>query len=408
MSCFVEEARDVGSRARVGRLSTLHGEVETPAYVVVGTHAEVRCLRPEDLPRAGVQMIIANTYHLWRQLGNDLETFEGLHKRMQWPGPIMTDSGGFQVFSLGFAREHKVGKHKDKPSRHSARADNENLVRITDDGVFFLDNGEELFLNPELSITIQEQLGADIAVAFDECTSPEHDYNYTRESLERTHRWADRSLRAHTRDGQLLYGVVQGGAFQDLRERSARFIATRPFDGVAIGGAFGGSFGSTREETLRELDWVIPYLPTDRPRHLLGIGRIEDVFEGVERGVDTFDCVIPTREARHGGIWTRRGRFDVKRGVFRNSTSVLEEGCECPVCSYGGDYYTDRGGLHLLFKERDPRATHLATLHNVFFFNYLMGEIRRAIREGMFSSLKREALSTLKGLPPVSGTMEAT
>ena len=395
MSCFSLDARDAQSRARAGRLLTPHGVVLTPAYVIVGTHAEVRCLRPRDLPRAKIQMIIANAYHLWRTLGDaGFAAFEGLHARLGWNGPVMTDSGGFQVFSLGFAREHGVGKRKDRPSRHSDGEGSGNIVRITDDGVFFSDGGEELFLNPEVSVAIQERLGADIVVAFDECTSPEHGYDYTRDAMERTHRWADRSLAARTRNDQLMYGVVQGGSFEDLRGASARFIASRPFDGVAIGGAFGSSFGSTPDATLRELDWTVPLLPDDRPRHLLGIGMIEDVFEGVARGIDTFDCVIPTREARHGGIWTLDGRFDVKRGIFQNDAAPLESGCPCPVCD--GSDAADRGMVHALFKAHDPQAARLATLHNVFFFNRLLSNIRAAILSGSFSEYRIETLGRLR------------
>ena len=376
--------KDPDSLARVGVLETPHGTVETPAYVMVGTNAAVRTLGPEELPQTKTQIVIANTYHLWRELGDRLKNFEGLHERMGFRGAIMTDSGGFQVFSLGFGREHGVGKianifpGNDSPSGRGG----ENLVRISDDGVFFDDEGRELFLSPEISIDIQEKLGADIILAFDECTSPLNDYEYTKSSMDRTHRWARRSLNAQTRDDQALYGIVQGGEFQDLREESARVIGGIDFPGFGIGGSFG------KEEMLDVLDWTIPLLPEGKPRHLLGIGRIEDIFEGVERGIDTFDCVIPTREARHGSLWTRAGRVDLKKGGFANDASAIEEGCLCPACSSG----TTRGELRALFKSKDFRAGRLATIHNVWFFNDLMKRIREAIKEGKFGKLKEETL----------------
>lgn len=374
-------------RARLGVLKTPHGIVETPSYVVVATDGRVRALEPSDLPASGTQIVISNTYHLWRTLSEEgLATFPGLHSFMEWSGPIMTDSGGFQVFSLGFRRESGVGKILNKGGKQAENRISENLVRVTESGVYFADAGEEIYLDAELSIKIQEQLGADIVFAFDEPTSPVHDYEYTRRSLKRTHAWARRSLEAKESE-QLIYGIVQGGTFKDLRTESAQFIASLPFDGFAIGGSFGSSFGAERHETFDALRWTCPLLPKGKPRHLLGVGKIEDVFEAVSLGIDTFDCVIPTREARHGSIWTKQGRYEVLRGRYRNDDSPLAEDCSCPTCS---EREVKKAELYALFKNRNVEALRLATLHNVYFFNNLMREIREAIREERLAELKND------------------
>ncbi len=371
--------RDKNSLARTGIIETPHGIVETPAYTMVGTNAAVRTLSSNDLTDSETQMVIVNTYHMWKDLGGDLQNFEGLHRKMQWEKPLMTDSGGFQVFSFGFGREHGIGKVKkaSSPSGNSAK----NIVKIAEEGVYFYDD-KERFLSPEISMDIQEKLGADIIFAFDECTSPLNDYEYTKESMERTHRWAERCLVAKKIENQALYGIVQGGEFRNLRERSATQIGHMPFQGFGIGGSFG------KLEMLDVLEWTIPLLPIEKPKHLLGIGRIEDIFEGVKRGIDTFDCVIPTREARHGSLWTKIGRFDVRKGRYADDTGKIEEDCSCPVCSKG----ILRGELHNLFKSKDLSAGRLATIHNVYFFNNLMGKIRISIREGKFEEVKKEYL----------------
>ncbi len=385
--------KDTRTKARLGILTTAHGTVETPSYVVVGTHAKVRTLSSEDIRFSTTQMVISNTYHLWRTLGNELETFPGLHAKLGWNGIVMTDSGGFQVFSLGFAREHGVGKIASifpGEDELSERRSQPNLVRITDEGAWFREtlDGPEFFLDAKLSIAIQEKLGADIILAFDECTSPLHDEEYTRRALQRTHKWAKVCLEAKTRPDQLLYGIVQGGAFENLRKESAETIGSMPFGGFAIG----GSLGNSRNEMFNVIRWTTPFLPEEKPRHLLGIGRIEDLFGGVELGVDTFDCVIPTREARHGGIWTSVGRYDVKRGVWKGNPSPLEDGCECPACYV---WHITRGELYERFKAKHPDAARVATIHNVFFFNNLMKKIREAIREDRYSEFKTEFLSRL-------------
>ena len=382
--------KDKRSKARAGTLTTPNGGIaQTPSYVVVGTHAKVRTLTPEDLVATKTQMVISNTYHLWRTLGNTIDTFEGLHKRLNWNGIIMTDSGGFQVFSLGFAREHGVGKIAPIFPEQNKKSGNveDNLVRITEDGAFFADNGEQCYLDAELSIKIQEQLGADIILAFDECTSPLHSRRYTSEALKRTHRWALRCLDAKKRKDQMLYGIVQGGAYWLVRRKSAKFIGSLPFDGFAVG----GSLGKSRSEMLKVLKWTIPHLPDEKPRHLLGIGKVEDLFDGVEHGIDTFDCVIPTREARHGCLWTLDGRFDIKRGKHNGSSELIDPTCGCPVCAKG----ITRGTIYKMFHEKNLEAGRLATLHNVYFFNDLMEKIRNSILEDRFLEFKKETMGRI-------------
>lgn len=385
--------KDPNSRARIGRLETPHGIVETPAYVIVGTHAEVRCVRPEDLPDTKTQMIISNTYHLWQDLGDEgLEAYPGVHAALGWQGPVMTDSGGFQVFSLGFLREQGLRRGGDaEPGTGDLE---KNLVRITEAGVYFrpTELAEEVYLDAETSVKIQEQLGADIIVAFDEPTSPGHDYAHTKKAMERTHRWAERSLDAKE-SRQLMYGVVQGGAFEDLRAESARFIGSLPFDGFAIGSTYGDAYGGTKAKTREMLDWTIPHLPEGKLRHLFGVGAIEDLFAGVEQGIDTFDCVIPTREARHGGIYTSAGRIDIKKSAHRESGEAIDELCGCPVCLGEG---MSRGKLHQMFKEKHPDAARFATIHNIYFFNDLMEKIREAIREESLRTFREGYLANLR------------
>jgi len=388
--------KDENSHARVGIIHTQHGTVETPSYAIVGTHAEVRSVSSVQLVQAKTQLIIANTYHLWRTLGEKLDSFEGVHARINLPRTvIMTDSGGFQVFSFGFGREHGVGKVLGGEKKKAS----DNLTRITEEGVFFTDEEGEHFLGPKLSMEIQKKLGADIIFAFDECTSPEHDYLYQKKALERTHRWAEICIskhheleltysclcrQAHELAGkkeQMLYGIVQGGIFEDLRKESAQYIGALPFDGFGIGGSFG-------EKKMGEvLQWVIPYLPEEKPRHLLGIGKIEDLFLGVENGIDTFDCVIPTREARHGSAWTTYGRIDLKKGRYKDDTYVIESECGCETCVSN----ITKKQLREMFKSKDNNAGTLVSVHNIFFFNTLMEKIRMSIKENKFSEFKKES-----------------
>lgn len=361
---FVVTKRARTSRARLGTLRTPHGVVRTPAYVIVATHAQVRTLTPKDLRATKTQIVISNTYHLWGK--------RDAHAMLDANIPMMTDSGGFQVFSLGAAKEQGVGKVLRQPVRKNGGISN---VRITERGVHFSVDGTRRFLSPETSIATQEALGADIIFAFDECTSPLHPHDYTKTSMERTHRWAQRCIDARTRADQLLYGIVQGGRFKRLRAASAKTIGAMDFDGFGIGGSFG------KNEMRSTLAAVLPHLPEDKPRHLLGIGTVSDIFDAVEAGVDTMDCVIPTREARHGRIYTNDGAIDIRKKIYANDRRTL-------LVSR-----TSYARLHTLFRERDPRAGRLATLHNVRWFNRLLERIRAALADGSYRKLKRDVLT---------------
>ena len=390
--------KDKRTNARIGLLQTKHGVVETPSYVIVGTRAKVKTLEPADIVASKTQMIISNTYHLWRDLGDDLPAFEGLHARLGWNGTIMTDSGGYQVFSLGAKRKYGDGKVINDEGDTMQETGDRGIVEITEDGAYFNDNGETCFLGAEKSIAIQEKLSADIIFAFDECTARHHDPEYTRASMERTHRWAKRCLAARSRDDQMLYGIVQGGPFKDLREESSNFIGQLPFEGLAIGGHLG-----TKQKMREVVEWCVPYLPDDKPRHLLGVGEVDDLFDFVERGMDTFDCIMPTHYARNGIIWTPDGRIDIKRGVYAKDDTPLDIACQCPVCSASNNtkadlYWTFRkipilDGKRVLRYEKNLEGGYRATVHNVYFFNHLMGQIRDAIKNDRFLEFKKEFLT---------------
>ncbi len=381
---------DQHGRARTGRIETPHGVVETPAFFPVGTQATVKTLTPDDLRAIGAQGILANTYHLFLRPGAELiQRLGGLHRFMAWPGTIMTDSGGYQAFSLGLALEHGVGKiakmfpgDVEAPTRPSRKA----LARVTDDGVEFASHldGSRQVLTPEISITVQQQLSADLILAFDECTSPLSDYAYTRDAMERTHRWAARCLDAWTSTNQGLYGIVQGGAYQDLREHSARVVGALPFFGLAIG----GSLGRSKSDMHDVLDWTIPLLPEEKPRHLLGIGEPEDLFASVERGIDTFDCVAPTRLARHGSLYTADGRISIRKVVYREDMAPIDEACPCYTCRHFSRAY-----LRHLFVAEEILGYRLATIHNLHFILTLVARIRQSIADGSFAELKAEVLA---------------
>ncbi|MEK7194916.1 MAG: tRNA guanosine(34) transglycosylase Tgt [Patescibacteria group bacterium] len=401
---FIVTSRDSKTRARTGILSTKHGKVETPSYVMVATNAYIRTLKPSDLKKLGIQIVISNTYHLWdKALKNKKDPYL-THTLLGTTMPMMTDSGGFQVFSFGAAREHNVGKVLQRERRKSTE---KSLITIKEKGVDFLLDGKKRFLSPEISMDIQEKLGANIIFAFDECTSPLHSFKHNKEALERTNRWALRCLKAHKRTDQLLFGIVQGGRFNSLRTKSAKEIGAMPFGGFGIGGSYG------KDEMREKLEVVIPYLPDEKPRHLLGIGRVEDIFIAVENGIDTFDCVIPTREGRHGRIWTKNGHYDIRRGKYKTSKKVLEAGCKCPVCSprrsgaKAGSKGVTQAKVHTLFKSPTtakstteilppsaPRAKagRYATIHNIWFFNNLLREIRASIKRGKFKEFKDKYL----------------
>lgn len=385
-------------QARRGRISTPHGTIETPEFLPVGTQATVKAMLPRDLLEVGVQGLLANTYHLYLRPGAELvQELGGLHRFMGWSGPIMTDSGGFQAFSLGAAKEHGVSKIGGVfPGQQAGRkkSGEPTLAKVDEDGVTFRSyvDGSSHRFTPESSIEIQQQLGADMILAFDECTSPLASREYTEKSLERTHRWAVRSLEAHTDPAQALYGIIQGGAYQDLRERSVEFITNLPFQGIAVG----GSLGKTKADMLKVLEWTVPGLPPDRPRHLLGIGEISDLFEGVERGIDTFDCVIPTRFARTANVlvrpdhpWaTSRSTLSVKQSRYRAFDQPIDQNCGCYTCRNFSLAY-----LRHLYKAEEILASQLCTLHNLHFLLDLMRQMRSALDEGRFQDLKKDWLS---------------
>jgi tRNA-guanine transglycosylase len=369
-------------------LRTLHGDVETPFFAVVGTAGSVKGVTPAELRELGSTVLLANTYHLFLRPGAEIvRGLGGLHRFMAWDRPIITDSGGFQVFSLGFGREHGVGKQismfpGDEVPR--PRAQVPRLVRIDEDGVTFTSHidGSRQRLTPEVSIAVQEALGADIILPFDEPTSPLHDASYTRQAMDRTHRWAKRCLNARARSDQAIYGIVQGGAFEDLRVASARFISELPFDGVAIG----GSLGKSKSDMHAVIDWSLVHLPARWPRHLLGIGEPEDLFSCVERGIDQFDCVAPTRLGRHGQVFSRDGRLHLGALELSDDPRPIDAACGCYTCMTG----FSRGYLRHLFAANELLGYTLASLHNLWFIQQLMADIRAAIRADALGELRQD------------------
>jgi len=354
-------------RARTGVFHTPHGDLLTPVFAPVGTQAAVKTLTPEQVQDLGATLVLANTYHLYLRPGDDLvREMGGLHPFMQWPGPMLTDSGGFQVFSLADSR------------------------KIDDDGVTFkshIDGSLHRF-TPEKSIQIQENLGADIIMAFDECSDP-NDRAYTAKAMERTHRWAERCLAAKTRPDQALFGIVQGGIVPDLRTASARFIASLPFPGIAIGGL---SVGETKAEMYATLDVVTPLLPEDKPRYLMGVGTPEDLIEGVARGVDIFDCVLPTRLARHNAAFSPEGRLNLMNAAYARDKRPIDETCDCYTCRT----FT-RAYLRHLIVAKETLAGTLLSIHNLRALIRLMETIRLAIQDGTFEAKIPALLAQWRG-----------
>ena len=379
---FEIQAKSKKNRARVGILKTPHGEVETPCLVGVATQASIKTLTSEEVKEAGSQLLIANTYHLHMKPGEDIvKAGGGLHTFMNWSGSLMTDSGGFQVFSLGFGRDHGVGKILKEKSDESVREGQQpKLVKITPDGVEFTSfvDGSRLFLGPKESIEIQQKLGADIIFAFDEATSPIADEAYTRKSLETTHRWEKQCLEYKTSD-QALFGIIQGGKFPALRKQSAEFIASLPFDGFGIG----GEYGDDKSKMTELLKVVIDELPEEKPRHLLGIGHPEDIPEIIKAGIDTFDCIVPTHYARRGVAFISPAgtRLDLNRKEFLNDQNVLDPECECAVCS--GGPWSPKGTLRAyiahLIRAHEITGLKLITFHNLFWFNHYIASLREQI-----------------------------
>jgi len=362
--------RDASCGARLGSLKTLHGEIETPIFMPVGTNATVKAMTPEDLRAVHAQIILANTYHLYLRPGHRLvETLGGLHRFMNWSGPILTDSGGFQVFSLG------------------------ELRKISEEGVRFQSHldGSYHVLTPELSIKIQEALGADIIMCFDECPAATADYDYVSRSLEMTTRWAKRCKEAHRREGQQLFGIIQGGMHHDLRARSLSEICSIGFDGYALGGL---SVGEEKEQMYGVMECCGPLMPEAAPRYIMGIGAPEDLVEAVWHGFDMFDCVMPTRNARNGMLFTSQGRINIKAKLYEDDGGPLDPACGCHVCrTYSRAY------LRHLYRAGEILASQLNTYHNLYYYLDLMRRMREAIRENRFTAFRRDFYGSQRNNP---------
>jgi len=353
--------------ARAGELFTAHGMVPTPVFLPVGSQAAVKTLTPEEVRDTGFGMILANTYHLYLRPGVDvIAKMGGLHRFMAWDGAILTDSGGYQVFSLA------------------------PLCRVTDEGVTFRSHidGSEHFLTPELAIQYQEALGADVIMVLDECPAYDVSQPKVRRSLTRTHRWAEKCLRAHQRSDQALYAIVQGGIFPELRRDSVEYLAVLDFPGYAVGGL---SIGEPKETTLAVVERTAALMPELKPRYLMGVGSPEDIVEGVARGIDIFDSALPTRVARNGALFTGRGRLNIRNAVYSKMERPVDPDCDCYTCrSFSAAY------LSHLFRSDELLALRLATIHNLRFISSLMGKIRSAVLDGTFSTFRHDFLSNYR------------
>ena len=364
------ELLDTCDNARLGILHTNHGSFKTPMFMPVGTQATVKTLSPEELKEVGSGVILSNTYHLWLRPGEDIvNKAGGLHEFMNYDGPILTDSGGFQVFSLA--------KNKKKD--------------IVEDGVHFKSHldGKKLFLTPELSIKIQNKLDSDIAMSFDECIPYPADYEYTKASTERTLRWAKRGKDVHSNENQSLFGIVQGGAYTDLREFSAKETVKMDFDGYSIGGT---SVGEDKDTMYKMVEDAIRYLPSDKPRYLMGVGDPIDIIEGVMRGVDMFDCVLPTRLARHGNAFTRSGKINIKNLKYKEDFTPIDPLCDCYACKH----YTRAYIRHLITAD-ETFGARLLSIHNIRFLIKLVEDLRVAIENKTIKEYREEFLKKYLG-----------
>jgi queuine tRNA-ribosyltransferase len=353
--------------ARAGELNTPHGKVLTPLFMPVGSQATVKTLTPEDVKGLGFNMLLCNTYHLYLRPGVDvIKKLGRLHKFMAWDGAILTDSGGYQVFSLS------------------------PLCKITDAGVTFRSHidGSEHFLTPELAVKYQEALVADVIMALDECSAYGDSKEKIKKAMERTHRWAERCLKTHKKKEQALYAIVQGGMFPDLREESAKYLTELNFPGYAIGGL---SVGEPKEVTMPLVEQTAALLPKDKPRYLMGVGSPEDLIESVARGVDMFDCALPTRIARNGALFTRKGRINIRRAVYAKIDKPVDPSCDCYTCRTFSAAY-----LSHLFRAEELLALRLATIHNLRFIHNLMQDARNAILDGTFDRFAGKFLSEYK------------
>jgi queuine tRNA-ribosyltransferase len=347
--------------ARRGQLHLAHGTVQTPVFMPVGTYGTVKAMSPAELTDTGFEMVLSNTFHLWLRPGLEvIEKFGGLHRFMGWDKPILTDSGGFQVFSLG------------------------KLRKITEEGVKFASpiNGDKLFLTPEISMQIQRTLNSDIVMIFDECTPYPATEREAADSMRMSLRWAERSKAAHAGNPNALYGIVQGGMFEDLRDESARALIGMDFDGYAIGGL---SVGEPKEDMTRILAHTAPQLPADKPRYLMGVGTPSDLVAAVAQGIDQFDCVLPTRNARHGILYTRRGEIRIRNARWKTDTAPIDDACDCHTCTHFSRAY-----VHHLIRANEILGARLATIHNLHYYHRLMAGMRAAIEARRFADFVAE------------------
>ena len=356
------------SGARRGEVTTPHGRFETPVFMPVGTQGSVKALSPEDLEQAGVSILLANTYHLYLRPGHGLiEKFGGLHRFMSWKGAILTDSGGFQVYSLS------------------------NLRKISEEGVTFQSHldGSTHFIGPREAMEIQKALGADVIMAFDECAPYPADYDYVRNSVRLTSQWAGICLQCIKNDSQALFGIVQGGVYSDLREQSAKELVAMGFDGYALGGLSVGEDRATRQQVVQE---TVRFLPAERPRYLMGVGKPEDILDGVIAGIDMFDCVLPTRNARNGALFTKQGPLAIKNACYADDDRPVDENCSCYTCTHFSRAY-----LRHLFMAKELLAYRLNTIHNLHYYMGFMADIRQAIQEDRFTDFRRTFLQRSEG-----------
>ena len=438
--------KDKESKARLGILKTPHGIIHTPNIAIVSTKGSIRGISFESAKKFGAEIFMINTFHFFHnERYKIVQKFGGLHKFLNINYPLMTDSGGFQVFSLGFGIEHGVGKIANifpletqtsnrgeyNLEKQNLKKNKKSLVKIYEEGVEFISpyDGKKLFLTPEISIKIQKILKADIIFAFDECTSPLSNYEYTKEAMKRTHRWAIRCLeefyktrtnanlertyenmnetrnytnreRTNAKEAQtytnlernrtkrkkidqVMFGIVQGGEYEDLRKESAKFINSLPFFGFGIG----GSLGKSKKDIIKVLNWTIPFLDKNKPRHLLGIGEVDDIFNAIENGIDLFDCVIPTRWARHGTLLTFKGRLNINSSKYLKDKKPIDEKCRCLVCKNFSRAYISH-----LFKEKEIYGIMLAVEHNIFWILNLFKQIRKSIKDNTFLNFKKKIL----------------
>jgi len=363
---LIKECKQSG--ARLGRLHTPHGIIETPIFMPVGTQATVKAISPEELKDMNAQIILSNTYHLFLRPGHELvKQAGGLHKFMNWDRPILTDSGGFQVFSLG------------------------DMRKITEEGVEFRSHidGSKKFLSPEIAMEIQNCLGSDIMMAFDECAPFPADHDYVKKSLERTTRWAKRCIEAHNRpEDQALFGIIQGGMYKDLREQSAAELIALDFPGYAVGGL---SVGEPKDLMYEVLDYTTPLMPKDKPRYLMGVGTPDALIEGVIRGIDMFDCVMPTRMGRNGTALTSQGRVTIKNAKHFDDFSALDPNCDCYTCRN----YT-RAYLRHLYKANEMLSARLMSIHNLHFLLNFMKDVRQAIMDDRLLDFRNEVMEMLE------------